>query len=108
IWGGTIEREFAVLSQDHKLEFLHLLARQASRSSAPSPVVPPTPSPGMLQIASNPVSGGGSGPPPQPVPLAPPACPECGGQMALRTNRRSGQRFWGCRRFPDCKGTMSM
>ena len=25
--------------------------------------------------------------------------------MALRTNRRDGNSFWGCQRFPDCRGT---
>lgn len=37
-----------------------------------------------------------------------PRCPECGGAMILRTAKkgpRSGQRFWGCRQFPSCRGT---
>jgi ssDNA-binding Zn-finger/Zn-ribbon topoisomerase 1 len=32
-------------------------------------------------------------------------CPECGGPMTSRANRRTGQRFWGCNKFPACKGT---
>ena len=32
-------------------------------------------------------------------------CPKCGGPMASRANRQTGQRFWGCRAFPECKGT---
>lgn len=32
-------------------------------------------------------------------------CPECGREMALRTNRQNGNKFWGCKRYPDCKGT---
>lgn len=32
-------------------------------------------------------------------------CPECGGPMLSRKNQASGQRFWGCLRFPDCRGT---
>lgn len=35
-------------------------------------------------------------------------CPKCGGGMLLRTARRgvsTGQRFWGCERFPQCRGT---
>ncbi len=33
------------------------------------------------------------------------ACPRCGGAMVERTNKQSGERFLGCRRFPHCKGT---
>jgi restriction system protein len=38
----------------------------------------------------------------------PPACPNCGKPMVLRTarkGRKAGQPFWGCTGFPDCKGT---
>ncbi len=31
-------------------------------------------------------------------------CPECGGEMILRFSR-TGDRFLGCRKFPECKGT---
>jgi len=37
-----------------------------------------------------------------------PACPLCGGLMALRTARkgaRAGSQFWGCASYPECKGT---
>jgi restriction system protein len=37
-----------------------------------------------------------------------PACPQCGSEMALREARRganAGRKFWGCRRYPKCKGT---
>lgn len=37
-----------------------------------------------------------------------PRCPKCEGDMTLRTaNRgpRPGKRFWGCLKFPDCRGT---
>lgn len=33
-------------------------------------------------------------------------CPECGGMMLRRRNRRDGSAFWGCARFPDCRGTL--
>jgi restriction system protein len=39
----------------------------------------------------------------------PPACPQCGQPMKLRTARKgakAGQPFWGCSGFPDCKGTL--
>lgn len=35
-------------------------------------------------------------------------CPICGSAMRLRTarrGRRSGSNFWGCTRYPTCKGT---
>jgi DNA-binding helix-hairpin-helix protein with protein kinase domain len=37
-----------------------------------------------------------------------PSCPRCGGQMVRRTARRGmsrGRGFWGCSRYPVCKGT---
>jgi len=37
-----------------------------------------------------------------------PACPICGGAMALRTAKkglRAGTQFWGCAKYPACKGT---
>ena len=33
------------------------------------------------------------------------ACPRCGAAMVERVNRRSGERFLGCRRYPQCRGT---
>jgi ssDNA-binding Zn-finger/Zn-ribbon topoisomerase 1 len=32
-------------------------------------------------------------------------CPLCEGPMTSRSNRATGQRFWGCNAFPKCKGT---
>jgi hypothetical protein len=32
-------------------------------------------------------------------------CPDCGAEMALRTNRQNGNKFWGCRKYPSCRGT---
>ena len=32
-------------------------------------------------------------------------CPDCGGPMVSRKNKSTGQRFWGCASFPECKGT---
>jgi restriction system protein len=37
-----------------------------------------------------------------------PVCPRCGSEMALRTARQgvnAGRSFWGCPRFPQCRGT---
>jgi ssDNA-binding Zn-finger/Zn-ribbon topoisomerase 1 len=37
-----------------------------------------------------------------------PACPQCGSKMVLREAKRgthAGRSFWGCPRYPDCRGT---
>jgi restriction system protein len=37
-----------------------------------------------------------------------PACPLCGSEMTLRTAKRGaniGEKFWGCPKFPECRGT---
>jgi len=37
-----------------------------------------------------------------------PTCPQCGGQMVRRTARRgarAGESFWGCKSYPNCRGT---
>jgi len=36
------------------------------------------------------------------------SCPKCGGDMVLRKAKRgsnAGKQFWGCIKFPKCKGT---
>lgn len=38
----------------------------------------------------------------------PPACPVCAGAMTLRIAKRganTGSKFWGCTKYPSCKGT---
>ena len=32
-------------------------------------------------------------------------CPDCGKEMVLRMNRSNGEKFWGCPKYPECKGT---
>lgn len=32
-------------------------------------------------------------------------CPDCGSKMYERTNRTNGDKFWGCSKYPDCRGT---
>lgn len=37
-----------------------------------------------------------------------PVCPKCGLRMVMRTAKRGGSQgrdFWGCQRYPDCRGT---
>ncbi|WP_366519127.1 restriction endonuclease [Natronocella acetinitrilica] len=45
------------------------------------------------------------------APPGSPACPICSNGMVLRTARRgrqSGQQFWGCSNFPNCRGTRQL
>ena len=35
-----------------------------------------------------------------------PECPECGSEMVIRKNRKTGRQFYGCPLFPQCDGTM--
>jgi restriction system protein len=37
-----------------------------------------------------------------------PSCPKCSSIMAERTNRATGQQFWGCLKFPACRGTIAI
>lgn len=32
-------------------------------------------------------------------------CPVCNGPMLRKQNRANGTMFWGCNRFPSCRGT---
>lgn len=32
-------------------------------------------------------------------------CPICRGNMVSRANKATGQRFWGCAKYPRCTGT---
>jgi len=34
-----------------------------------------------------------------------PSCPDCEAAMVLRQNRTKGTQFWGCTKYPECKGT---
>jgi restriction system protein len=45
--------------------------------------------------------------PPATAAPATPLCPKCGGEMVKRVAKRGGNaggEFWGCRRYPACKG----
>jgi restriction system protein len=58
-----------------------------------------------VQNSPSPVAEPVSPPPPEPL------CPKCGSPMVLRTAKRgsrAGQKFWGCSKFPQCRGTLSI
>ena len=35
-------------------------------------------------------------------------CPDCGGPMILRVNRKNNTEFMGCARYPKCTGTKNL
>jgi restriction system protein len=35
-----------------------------------------------------------------------PTCPSCGVETTLRTSRKDGGQFWGCRHYPRCRVTL--
>ena len=77
----------------------------------------------LLRLVQNVQQGSVSVPRPPSLPVAPvisrpevieaqaplaPICPRCEAQMVERSNRASGQRFWGCTKFPACRGTVAL
>ncbi|MEN8205874.1 MAG: restriction endonuclease [Pseudomonadota bacterium] len=44
----------------------------------------------------------------EPVLSAQPSCPTCSSPMVMRTARKTGSHFWGCSRFPKCRGTRNV
>lgn len=40
-----------------------------------------------------------------------PFCPKCGSKMVLRTAKNgqyAGNKFWGCSKYPNCKGLLNI
>lgn len=75
-------------------------AAPVAPSQQPSPRDPVvTASPGLPEPAAAAAA-------PDAEPTATPACPRCGSPMVTRTNKSSGQSFWGCSTFPRCRGTL--
>ncbi|KZC16132.1 restriction endonuclease [Rhodanobacter sp. FW510-R12] len=42
---------------------------------------------------------------PDPAPSSNPICPKCGADMVQRSNRQTKDHFWGCVKYPTCRGT---
>jgi len=40
-----------------------------------------------------------------PAPSSNPICPKCGADMVQRSNRQTKDHFWGCSKYPACRGT---
>lgn len=41
-------------------------------------------------------------------PNSSPLCPKCNGRMVQRINRSTQEPFWGCSKFPECRGTRNI
>jgi restriction system protein len=76
--------------------------------------VRPSPSP-LRAVTGADAAGHEAGPSGAPAMSEPPkanpktSCPQCGAGMILRTAQRgahTGERFWGCSRFPVCRATI--
>jgi len=37
-----------------------------------------------------------------------PLCPRCKGSMRKKKNKSNGTRFWGCSKYPECRGTVDI
>lgn len=73
------------------------VARQRASAPAPAPAAVPAPRSAGPVVA--PVAAAAA---------AEPACPVCGSAMVRRVAQRgarAGESFWGCSRYPSCRGT---
>ncbi|MGE8452264.1 MAG: topoisomerase DNA-binding C4 zinc finger domain-containing protein [Pseudomonadales bacterium] len=90
------------------LEFLGLPEPQVSPQTPP-PVRRTAASPNLSSTSTSSPPRGPSGPVHNPTRASvSPNCPRCGSGMRLRKaskGRNAGQNFWGCSRYPGCKGT---
>ena len=90
---GTYTRDAANFAQDKPIELIggeELLRMIREVQATPTQTTRPT---GNIVPA-----------PVVPSAAAPPACPKCGKPMVERSNRTTGQKFWGCSAFPTCRG----
>lgn len=106
VTSGTFSREAREFAQQSGTELLDgpaLLALIASGNAA-RPVSSGTPSPTFTTAPAPPAS-----PIPRAIPSGVPSCPACLSPMVLRRAGRGPNRgsvFWGCSRYPGCKGTI--
>jgi len=98
---GGFTADAARFAQDKPIELIDgqtLLAmiRSAQQPGHAASMVPPTPDARVAPVFTQAA----------PIAVAQPACPHCHGAMVERTNRRTRSTFWGCARFPACRGTL--
>lgn len=90
---GTYTRDAANFAQDKPIELIggeELLRMIREVQATPAQTTRP-----VEGVAPTPAASSAT---------APPACPKCGKSMVERSNRKTGQKFWGCSAFPVCRG----
>jgi DNA-binding helix-hairpin-helix protein with protein kinase domain len=109
---ATIDPEFQALHE----RWLQASADMAlfGQALTPLPAPPPSPAPATRAPTTAQPAPAASTPPRRhvtpPARSAVPTCPRCGSRMIQRMARRganSGHGFWGCSRYPTCRGTRS-
>jgi predicted RNA-binding Zn-ribbon protein involved in translation (DUF1610 family) len=89
-----------------------ILILMGLQGRAPAPPVPPDVRVGRTDTGRGnqpprpPTEKGQPDGPSTPVSLASQKCPTCGGEMVVRTNRQTGEKFLSCKKFPECRGSL--
>jgi len=112
-WKATRDPDLLILSQkltQAEADLLHV-----GGEVPPRPSVPPTPVPAVSQFqrGAQPTNIGAtiSSAPPSSAQPHGVSCPQCNSRMIRRTARRgprAGKPFWGCSRYPSCRGTRNI
>lgn len=104
---GGFTRDAARFAADKPIELIELIDGDTlfamirsvqdgpREASAVSDSVPPSVNARIEPVLNAPIA---------PEPIAP-DCPRCGAAMVERTNRFTATKFWGCTRYPACRGT---
>ncbi len=110
---NTAPQQVAIRARNGDPALLDALAKRAQAAhdlkALGMPV--PTAAPFTIQTRQAPSSVPPRGGPPRSAPAgsaSAPSCPQCGSSMRRRTARkghRAGNQFWGCSRYPTCRGT---
>lgn len=107
--GAPTVREMWGLVGHHGADAVHIVSLgdftpDAARFAAGKPIHLVTGRELLGRIRAAQAGDGAPRPQPAPTDHTPP-CPVCAGAMVLRHNRHTREPFWGCARFPRCKGT---
>jgi len=93
---GTFTRDAETFARGKPIELIGGAALlemiEASRKADVSPAVPNSRIEPLLA-------------PPQAAPAPSESCRRCGSTLVQRTNRRTGETFFGCSQFPRCRGS---
>lgn len=103
VTGGTFTPDAKVFAAECKVQLvdgaaLSGLLRQAKAARAPSSAAEMARARAAARSAAT-----------ETAPSPTPTCPKCQSDMVKRTARKgqnAGSQFWGCSRFPVCKGTL--